>query len=87
MIIFLLAILLLEKNFLHDDVTMKIITYEKIDLIKPEKYSNLIADLKERTGLEIIGAEVETINFLNDTAKLKILYKQPGKEIHHFEEG
>ena len=53
-IIILLAILLLEKNFLHDDVTMKIITYEKIDLIKPEKYSNLIADLKERTGLEII---------------------------------
>lgn len=86
-IIILLAILLLEKNFLHDDVTMKIITYEKIDLIKPEKYSNLIVDLKERTGLEIIGAEVETINFLNDTAKLKILYKQPGKEILRFEEG
>jgi hypothetical protein len=53
------------------------ITYEKIELIKPENYSRLIADLKERTGLNVIRVEIDTINFLNDTAKLKMLYQPP----------
>lgn len=75
--IILLTILLLEKNFLHDDVTMKLITYEKIDLVKPENYLRLVDDLRERTGLKIIRVEIDSINFLNDTAKLKILFKQP----------
>jgi hypothetical protein len=55
------------------------ITYEKIELIKPENYSRLIADLKERTGLDVIRVEIDTINFLNDTAKLKMLYHSPDK--------
>jgi hypothetical protein len=75
--IILLTILLLEKNFLHDDVTMKMITYEKIDLVKPENYLRLVDDLRERTGLKIIRVEIDSINFLNDTAKLKILFEQP----------
>ena len=75
--IILLTILLLEKNFLHDDVTMKLITYEKIDLVKPENYLRLVDDLRERTGLKIIRVEIDSINFLNDTAKLKILFEQP----------
>lgn len=71
----LVTIFLLEKNFLHHREFVQLITYEKIDLIKPENYSRLIADLKERTGLNVIRAEVETINFLNDTARIKMLYQ------------
>lgn len=73
----LLIILFLEKNFLHDDEIVRVITYEKIDLVKPEKYSQLLSDLRERTGLQIKRVEIDSINFLNDTAKLKILFKQP----------
>jgi hypothetical protein len=77
----LITIYLLEKNFLHHRECVQVITYEKIDLIKPERYGELIADLKSRTGLEILRAEIDGINFLNDTAKLKILYQTPNNSI------
>jgi hypothetical protein len=79
----LVTIFLLEKNFLHHRESFRIITYEKIDLIKPENYSRLIDDLRERTGLNVIRAEIETINFLNDTAKIKMLYKSPETPLPH----
>jgi len=72
-----LIIFLLEKDVLHDDESVKLITYEKIDLIKPENYELLIADLRERTGLYVKRAELDSINFLNDTAKLKVLFQRP----------
>ena len=34
------------------------IEYEKIENIKPERRAILIADLKERTGLDIRSAEI-----------------------------
>ncbi|MGD8836033.1 MAG: DUF4956 domain-containing protein [Desulfobacteraceae bacterium] len=73
----LVTVFLLEKNFLYNRELVQRITYEKIELIKPENYSRLIADLKERTGLNVIRVEIDTINFLNDTAKLKMLYQPP----------
>lgn len=72
-----MAVFILEKNLFIDKENTRIITYEKIELIKPLNYEKLITDLKERTGLNIIKAEIVTINFLNDTAKLKILYQCP----------
>lgn len=50
------------------------ITYEKIELIKPEKRPEMLADLKERTGLEIYKIEITQINFLRDTADVKVYY-------------
>src|SRR5665647_264267 len=41
----------LEKVWLLKSVAAKRITYEKIDLIRPENYSLLIDDLTARTGL------------------------------------
>lgn len=73
----LIAIYILEHNFLHGREVVRFIVYEKIDLVKPENYEKLIKDLKERTGLDIQRAEIDSINFLNDTAKLKITYKYP----------
>ena len=52
------------------------ITYEKIDLITPEKEDKLIADLKERTGLPIHGVKIDKIDFLRDTASITIYYNQ-----------
>jgi len=72
-----MAIFFLEHNFLHGKEIVKIIVYEKIELIKPENYEMLIKDLRKRTGLDIQRAEIDSINFLNDTAKLKIVYRYP----------
>ena len=52
----------------------KIIAYEKIELIKPDSREELLADLKERTGLQITKVQVGSINFLKDTAFLKVTY-------------
>ena len=53
----------------------KTVTYEKIELIKPESYDALLADLRERTGLEISRCEVGKIDFLHDIAEIKIYYQ------------
>lgn len=57
----------------------KLIQYDRIELIKPERYEDLKADLEERTGLEIIKIEVGAIDFLKDMAMLKIYYKSQSK--------
>ena len=54
----------------------KSVTYEKIDLIKPENYDRLLADLRERTGLPVTRCEVGRIDFLRDVAELKIYYRE-----------
>tara|TARA_B100000401_G_C52795986_1_gene715910 strand:+ start:62 stop:733 length:672 start_codon:yes stop_codon:yes gene_type:complete len=65
---------LLEFVFLLKHETRKSITYEKIDLIVPEKYEEMKADMEHRTGLQINRFEVGKIDFLNDTAQVKIFF-------------
>ena len=50
------------------------IRYEKIDLIRPEKHAELVADLEARTGLKLTRVEVGAINFLRDTAVVTVFY-------------
>ena len=52
----------------------KTILYEKIELIKPESEQELIEDLKQRTGLKIVAVKVDKVDFLRDTAQIKIYY-------------
>lgn len=65
---------LMESNRVLKHVSSKMVIYEKIDLIKPEKKAELIADLSERTGLEVTNAEIGSVDFLKDTAVVKIYY-------------
>ncbi len=60
----------------------KTVTYEKIELIKPENYDALLADLRERTGLEINRCEVGKIDFLHDIAEIKIYYQNDDHLTH-----
>ena len=64
----------LEKIWLLKHETRKNITYEKIELIVPERREELIADLCNRTGLDIIRIEIRRIDFLKDTANIRIFY-------------
>lgn len=54
----------------------KVIIYEQIENIKPENYDLLIKDLENRTGISINKAEVGSVDFLKDTAKVTIHYDQ-----------
>ena len=69
----------LEKIWLLKHETRKTITYEKIELIKPSKKEELMADLKERTGLNITRIEVRRIDFLRDTAQIRIFFFEDEK--------
>ena len=58
----------------------KQIVYEKINLITPGKRAEMIEDLKTRTGLNVTNVEIDGIDFLRDTARVKIYYSDnPGK--------
>lgn len=67
-----LAIILCERRF-HVHAT-KLIQYDRIELVKPEKYEELIADLEGRTGLKIMKVDVGGIDFLKDSVVLRVTY-------------
>ncbi len=73
-VIIVSIIYLLEKLWLLKHESSKVILYEKIELIKPEKQKQLIADIEERTGIKISRIEIGKINFLKDTARVKVFY-------------
>jgi hypothetical protein len=64
----------LEYLWLLKHETRKTIIYEKIDLIRPEHYDEMKADLEKRTGLSINRFDIGKIDFLNDTAQVRIYY-------------
>jgi hypothetical protein len=72
--IFVVVIWMLESKNILRHVSSKRIVYEKIELIKPERYAELLEDLKQRTGLVITKIEVGAIDFLKDTAILNVYY-------------
>ena len=64
----------MERIWLLRHETRKNIIYEKIELIKPENKDELLKDLKERTGLDIVRYEIRRIDFLKDIANIRIFY-------------
>jgi hypothetical protein len=57
----------------------KHVQYENIENIKPQNRALLIEDLKLRTGLDIQDVEIGDIDFLRDTAALRIFHLVPSK--------
>lgn len=59
--------------------SVKLIQYDKIELITPDKREELIADLKKRTGLDIVRVEVGAIDMLRDMTVLRVYYRSTDK--------
>lgn len=59
----------------------KFVKYDNIDLIQPERYEELKADLEKRLGLEIVRVEVGAVDFLTDMTMLRVFYKDPDQRI------
>lgn len=72
--IILFAAFLLDGNVLMKTEFVKSVQYENIELIKPERHAELMDDLQKRTGLKIHKISVGKIDFLRDTATVKIYY-------------
>ena len=65
-----------SKVMRHQDCS-KIIKYDNVSLITPEKREELKADLEKRTGLKIKRIEVGMLDFLKDSALIRIFYDDP----------
>lgn len=74
----------LENLWLMKHETRKTINYERIDLITPDKHEQMKADLEKRTGLTINRVEVGKIDFLNDTAQVRIFYFANEQELSDY---
>lgn len=72
-VILTLTYFLERLNFINNE-NVKEIIYDNVRLIKPDVRDELIADLVERTGLEIHKVEIVSINYLKDTVLLKAYY-------------
>ena len=53
----------------------KLVQYDRIELIKPEKSEELKADLEERLGVKVLKVEVGAVDFLRDMAVLRVSYE------------
>ena len=56
----------------------KLVQYDRIELIKPDRYQELVADIEERLGLKVLKIEVGAVDFLRDMAMLRVYYKANG---------
>ena len=74
-ILFITSIWICESKLLISHYSYKVIKYDNVNLITPEKREELIADLEKRTGLKIEKVEVGSIDFLKDAAIVKMYYK------------
>jgi len=73
-IVFILAAWFAEGYFGLKHVATKLIQYDRIALITPDKRDELKADLEQRTGLKILKIEVGALDLLRDMAMVKITY-------------
>ena len=75
---------ILEFLWLIKHETRKTINYERIDLITPDKSSEMKNDIETRTGLSINRFEIGKIDFLNDTAQVRIFYYAEEQEFSDY---
>lgn len=68
---------ILESEKIVGHTSTKLVTYDRIDLIVPERRDELKADLEKRIGVKIKTIEVGAVDFLRDSAFIKITYDLP----------
>lgn len=70
-----LSIFIFEKLIFRQAYDVKKVTYEYVDRITPEKEEELIADLEARTGRKVAKVDVFSMNYLNDSAVLRVYFE------------
>jgi hypothetical protein len=72
--IILLIVFILDCNFILKRELSKNIQFEKIEMVKPEMHKELIQLLSDRTGLKIHRIVINKLDYLKDTASIRIYY-------------
>lgn len=70
------AIYFIEKLVLSKGkIEQRTIVYSELENIKPENYEQLLADLNQKTGLNVTEVNVQKVDFTNQMATLTIFYQ------------
>ena len=65
---------IMDTQLLLRRESMKVIRFDDINLILPEKEQELIDVLKKRTGLNIHRVSIQDLDFLKDSAIINVYY-------------
>ena len=75
---------ILDRLWAIRHLATKVVIYDRVDLLAEGRREELIRDLEQRTGVQIIRIEIGKVDLLRDTAVIKVHFdgdSQPG----HFE--
>lgn len=78
-LIVIVVLYVLEQGWGFRYEGYKVVKYDRVDLLKPEKHAVLLDDLRHRTGLPLTRFEVGRINLVEDTVNLYVYFDEPRK--------
>ncbi len=79
LIILICTFLLETTTFMKKEVS-QMVNYENIELIKPQNKVEFKADLENRLGIKINRIEITQVDFLKDTALIRVFYYETKKD-------
>ena len=82
LVVVLLIVALEESRLIRGRTSTKLVIYDRIDLIVPEKRAELVADLEKRAGLKVKSVEIGQIDFIRDCAWIKVTYQLGQGEVN-----
>lgn len=80
--VILVVLFVLEQGWGFAFEASQSVRYERLDLIAPERRTELLADLRHRTGLPVSGVELGPIDLVTDVVELRVTYPE-GREPRH----
>ena len=70
----------LEREWGFHFEARKRVIYDRVELTRPQRRDELLADLRERTGLAVRHVSVGRLDLVSDTADLTLFYDQREEE-------
>ena len=76
----LVVMLVLEKGWGFRYASSRPVVYEKIELVRPDRRAELLADLESRTGLKVRHVAVGKMDFMRDAVNLTVYFDDPSND-------
>ena len=72
-LVIILAVWLCEMHLKTNP--SRLIQYDRIELITPDRREELIADLEKRLGVKVVKVDIGSVDFLRDMAMIRVTYE------------
>ena len=82
----LALVYIMEHLWLTRHEAMRQLIYEKVDLIRPDKHKELLADLEQRLGIKVSRVEIGRIDLLRDTVQMRVFFFEDEQDLDGFVE-